>query len=98
MREFYSVQHRLFGRLQSPQLAQHTVEVNFRVETLRVSLFKSFEADERELGNVCFEQFALAFALAKYTMTVDINLRYFNYILTVLDLYSIIPLGRSPWT
>ena len=61
--------------MQSPQEAQHVVEVNFRVDTLRVSLFRSFDGSEKALGEVSFEHFALAFALAKYTMTVDVNLR-----------------------
>ena len=62
--------------IQNPQITQHVVEVSFRVDTLRVSLFKSIEGKERELGDLSFDQFALVFALAKYTMTVDINLRY----------------------
>ncbi|KAF7791866.1 hypothetical protein EIP86_002890 [Pleurotus ostreatoroseus] len=60
---------------ENPQITQHVVEVSFRVDTLRVSLFKSIEGKERELGDLSFDQFALVFALAKYTMTVDINLR-----------------------
>ncbi|KAJ3551176.1 hypothetical protein NM688_g4862 [Phlebia brevispora] len=60
---------------QNPQIIQHTVEVNFRVDTLRVSLFRSSDGSEKELGDISFDQFGLAFALARYTMTVDVNLR-----------------------
>ena len=56
-------------------MLQHVVEVNFRVDTLRASLYKSHDGRERELGNVTLEQFSVAFAMAKFTMNVDMNLK-----------------------
>ena len=60
---------------QRPELRQHIFELNFRVDELKASLFKTVGGTEKLLGNVSFDQFALAFALAKYDMQVDVNLR-----------------------
>ena len=46
------------------------------MQKLRAALFRSTsEGAERPLGDVTFERFSLAFALAKYDMSVDIDLR-----------------------
>lgn len=60
---------------QTPQMLQHVVEVDFRVDTLRASLYKSHDGSERELGNVSLDQFSVNFAMAKFTMAVDVNLK-----------------------
>lgn len=60
---------------QRPELRQHIFELNFRVDELKASLFKTVDGTEKLLGNVSFDQFALAFAMAKYDMQVDVNLR-----------------------
>lgn len=60
---------------------QRTFELNFQVDTLRASIFKSqVEDGEKLLGDVSFNQFALTFGLEKYDMTVDINLGYASLI------------------
>lgn len=47
------------------------------MQKLRAALFRSAsDGTERPLGDVTFERFALAFALAKYDMSVDIDLRF----------------------
>lgn len=61
---------------QTPEMLQHVVEVDFRVDTLRASLYRSHDGVERELGNLTLEQFAMSFAMAKFTMAVDLSLRY----------------------
>lgn len=67
----------MFILLQRPQLRQHIFELNFQVDKLRASLSKSDgNGGEKPLGDVTFDNFALAFALAKYDMKVDVNLRY----------------------
>lgn len=53
---------------------QRSFELNFAVDTLRASIFKSQPDGEKPLGDVSFNQFALTFGLEKYDMTVDINL------------------------
>jgi len=46
------------------------------VQQLRAALFRSAsDGTERPLGDVTFERFSLAFALAKYDMSVNIDLR-----------------------
>lgn len=57
-------------------MRQHVVEVNFRVDTLRATVYKTYDDVERELGNVTLEQFSILFVVAKYTMEVDVRLRY----------------------
>jgi vacuolar protein sorting-associated protein 13A/C len=52
------------------------------VQKLSAALFRSIgDGNERPLGDVTFERFALAFALAKYDMSVDIDLRFVIYYL-----------------
>ena len=47
------------------------------MQKLKAALFRSTsDGNERPLGDVTFERFALAFALAKYDMGVDIDLRF----------------------
>ena len=47
------------------------------MQKLRAALFRSTsDGTERPLGDVTFERFSLAFALAKYDMSVDIDLRF----------------------
>ncbi|KAH9950347.1 vacuolar protein sorting-associated protein 13 [Amylocystis lapponica] len=59
----------------SPALHQHIFELNFQVDILRASIFRSTaDGNERALGDVTLERFVLGFAMAKYVMTVDINL------------------------
>ncbi|OCH96150.1 vacuolar protein sorting-associated protein 13 [Obba rivulosa] len=70
--EFFEAEE---GELQGdPATRQHMVELNFTVDTLRASLSKSIGKDDRPLGDVVFDRFALAFAMAKYVMAVDVNL------------------------
>lgn len=46
------------------------------MQKLKAALFRSTsDGSERPLGDVTFERFSLAFALAKYDMSVDIDLR-----------------------
>ena len=56
-------------------MLQHVVEVDFRVDSLRASLYRTHDGSEKELGNVTLEQFAVNFAMAKFTMDVDLSLR-----------------------
>jgi vacuolar protein sorting-associated protein 13A/C len=51
--------------------------LNFRVQKLKAALFRSAgDGTERPLGDVTFERFALVFALAKYDMSANIDLRF----------------------
>ena len=51
--------------------------MNFRVQKLSAALYRSAsDGTERPLGDVTFERFSLAFALAKYDMSVNIDLRF----------------------
>ena len=69
-------------RKKSPKIHQHTFELNFHVQKLRAALFRSTsDGTERPLGDVTFERFSLAFALAKYDMSVDIDLRFVAFCL-----------------
>ena len=77
-------QHNMY-HIQRPQLRQHIFELNFQVDNLQASLSKSDgNSNEKPLGDVTFDHFALTFAMAKYDMNVDVNLRYHNL---SLDLY-----------
>ncbi|KAG6842210.1 hypothetical protein C0991_000180 [Blastosporella zonata] len=59
-----------------PEIRQHTFELTFQVDNLLATLSKSTSDDvEKPLGVIYFERFMLAFAVAKYDMRVDINLR-----------------------
>ena len=52
------------------------VEIDFKVDTLRASLYKSApDGVEKPLGDVAFQGFALTYAMEKYVMKVDVNLR-----------------------
>ncbi len=56
---------------------QHVVEIDFKVDALRASLYKSApDGTERSLGDLALEGFALEFAMEKYVMKVGVNLRY----------------------
>ncbi|KAL0951191.1 hypothetical protein HGRIS_007919 [Hohenbuehelia grisea] len=60
------------------ELHQHIFEFNFQVGTLGASISKSTgngKGPERLLGSVSLDRFNLAFALAKFDMRVDVNLR-----------------------
>ncbi|KZT30580.1 vacuolar protein sorting-associated protein 13 [Neolentinus lepideus HHB14362 ss-1] len=70
--QFFDVEENTTTR---PELHQHTFEFNFSVDEFRVSLFKSNSEGERAMGDLNLEGFALAFAMAKYNMQVDVNLR-----------------------
>ncbi|KIM85199.1 hypothetical protein PILCRDRAFT_817197 [Piloderma croceum F 1598] len=64
------------GKIEWPQLRQHIFELNFQVDSLQASLSKSDgNGNEKPLGDVTFDHFVLAFAMAKYDMNVDVNLR-----------------------
>ncbi|KAJ7293574.1 vacuolar protein sorting-associated protein 13 [Mycena rebaudengoi] len=59
-----------------PELHQHIFELNFQVDNLRASLAKTgSDGVEKPLGDVTLQRFALVFALAKFDMKVDVNLR-----------------------
>src|ERR1700734_2364840 len=73
----YVTSKRNMYHIQRPQLRQHIFELNFHVDNLQASLSKSDGNDsEKPLGDVTFDHFALSFAMAKYDMKVDVNLRY----------------------
>ena len=62
--------------LQHLELRQHIFELDFHVDSLRATISKITSEDvEKPLGDISFERFMLGFALAKYDMKVDINLR-----------------------
>ncbi|CAL1695807.1 unnamed protein product [Somion occarium] len=72
-----------------PQLHQHIFELNFQVDALRASLFRSTnDGNEKEVGNVSFERFSLDFSMAKYVMNVDVNLRSLSM--------NVVQLGKDP--
>ncbi|KAF8216245.1 hypothetical protein K438DRAFT_1748990 [Mycena galopus ATCC 62051] len=59
-----------------PELHQHVFELNFQVDNLRASLAKTgSDGVEKTLGDVELQRFGLMFALAKFDMKVDVNLR-----------------------
>ncbi|KAJ7254114.1 hypothetical protein B0H12DRAFT_1202424 [Mycena haematopus] len=59
-----------------PELHQHIFELNFQVDNLRASLAKTAsDGVEKTLGDVELQRFGLFFALAKFDMKVDVNLR-----------------------
>jgi vacuolar protein sorting-associated protein 13A/C len=58
-----------------PELHQHTFELAFSVDQLKVLVSKSTGGQEKALGDLSLERFALDFALAKYDMQVDVRLR-----------------------
>lgn len=65
------------SRRQDPALHQHVVEIDFKVDTLRASLYKSMQdGTEKSLGDLALQGFALDFAMEKYVMKVGVNLRY----------------------
>ncbi|KDQ63547.1 hypothetical protein JAAARDRAFT_29565 [Jaapia argillacea MUCL 33604] len=64
------------GDAERLDLHQHIFEFNFQVEKLRVSLSKSSpDGNESPVGDLGLEGFSLAFALAKFDMKVDVNLK-----------------------
>jgi vacuolar protein sorting-associated protein 13A/C len=71
-----AVDHDADGSLQRPELHQHTFELNFSVDELQVAISKiDSQGQEKSFGHVTLQRFALAFALAKFDMSVDVNLR-----------------------
>ncbi len=63
-------------RIQDPALHQHVVEIDFKVDTLRASLYKSTQdGTEKPLGDVAFQGFGLEYAMDKFVMKVAVNLR-----------------------
>ncbi|TFK57082.1 DUF1162-domain-containing protein [Heliocybe sulcata] len=70
--QFFDVEEH---RTTRPEFHQHIFEFDFSVDEFRVSLFKSGSEGEKAMGDLNLEGFALAFALAKYNMQVDVNLR-----------------------
>lgn len=70
------------GSAQRPELHQHIFELNFHVDNLRASIAKTgSDGTERPLGDVSLQRFALTFALAKFDMKVNVNLRSLSMIL-----------------
>ncbi|RDX55846.1 vacuolar protein sorting-associated protein 13 [Lentinus brumalis] len=64
------------GTTNDPVIHQHVVEIDFKVDALRASLYKSApDGTERSLGDLALEGFALDFAMEKYVMKVGVNLR-----------------------
>ncbi|KAK0233092.1 hypothetical protein IW262DRAFT_1304036 [Armillaria fumosa] len=71
--EFYEANDEFVDR---PDIHQHIFDFDFRVDELKVSLYKAAADNvEKALGNVSLDKFSLNFALAKYDMKVDVNLR-----------------------
>ncbi|KAF9459895.1 vacuolar protein sorting-associated protein 13 [Collybia nuda] len=64
------------GSLERPDLHQHSLELNFQVDHLKVEISKTSNAGvDKPIGSVSFEHFVLGFSLAKYDMKVVVNLR-----------------------
>ncbi|ELU43058.1 vacuolar protein sorting-associated protein vps13 [Rhizoctonia solani AG-1 IA] len=64
------------GEISDMKLHQHTVEFTFEVEKLQASLYKTaVDGTEKLLANTVLEGFALEFAMAMFTMNVDVSLR-----------------------
>lgn len=64
------------GTTNDPALHQHVVEIDFKVDTLRASLYKSTQdGTEKPLGDVAFQGFGLEYAMDKFVMKVAVNLR-----------------------
>ncbi|KAI8995643.1 vacuolar protein sorting-associated protein 13 [Trametes punicea] len=64
------------GTISNPALHQHTVEIDFKVDTLRATLSKSSpDGTDKLLGDVAFQGFGLLYAMEKYVMKVDVNLK-----------------------
>lgn len=71
--EFFEVEE---GTSLMPELRQHIFEFNFAVAEFCVSLSKwSADEGEKPLGKLNLEGFTLAFAMAKYNMGADVNLK-----------------------
>ncbi|KAH9898385.1 vacuolar protein sorting-associated protein 13 [Cubamyces lactineus] len=64
------------GTISNPALHQHVVEVDFKVDTLRATLSKSApDGTDKLLGDAVFQGFGLVYAMEKYVMKVDVNLK-----------------------
>ncbi|KAI0361599.1 vacuolar protein sorting-associated protein 13 [Trametes cingulata] len=64
------------GTISNPAMHQHVVEVDFKVDTLGATLYKSApDGTEKPLGDVAFQGFGLVYAMEKYVMKVDVNLK-----------------------
>ncbi|KAF8898743.1 hypothetical protein BD779DRAFT_1795358 [Infundibulicybe gibba] len=64
------------GTSDNPEVRQHIFELDFQVDNLKASISRSTgDGHERKLGDVSFNHFVLAFALAKFDMKVNVNLR-----------------------
>ncbi|CDO71578.1 hypothetical protein BN946_scf184911.g48 [Trametes cinnabarina] len=64
------------GTISNPALHQHVVEVDFKVDTLRATLSKSApDGTDKLLGDAVFQSFGLLYAMEKYVMKVDVNLK-----------------------
>ncbi|KAL5518944.1 VPS13 [Sanghuangporus vaninii] len=58
---------------------QHQFEFSFRVDSLQATMSRTAaDGSERALGNLVLDHFLLNFAMAKFEMKVDINLRAIN--------------------
>ncbi|OSD03423.1 vacuolar protein sorting-associated protein 13 [Trametes coccinea BRFM310] len=64
------------GTISNPALHQHVVEVDFKVDTLRATLSRSApDGTDKLLGDAVFQGFGLLYAMEKYVMKVDVNLK-----------------------
>ncbi|KAI0669883.1 vacuolar protein sorting-associated protein 13 [Trametes maxima] len=64
------------GTVSNPALHQHVFEFDFKVDTLRATLSRSApDGTDRPLGDVAFQGFGLVYAMEKYVMKVDVNLK-----------------------
>ncbi|KAK0465028.1 vacuolar protein sorting-associated protein 13 [Desarmillaria tabescens] len=71
--EFFEASDEFVDR---PDIHQHIFDFDFHVDELKVNLYKATADNvEKALGNVSLDKFSLIFALAKYDMKVDVNLR-----------------------
>ncbi|KAH8120322.1 vacuolar protein sorting-associated protein vps13 [Phellopilus nigrolimitatus] len=58
---------------------QHQFELSFQVDSLQATMLRSMEdGSEQELANLQIDGFLLKFALAKFEMKVDVDLRAIN--------------------
>ena len=61
---------------QPPELRQHVIELDFKVDNLRVVISKAAkDGSDKLVGVLCLEGFFLAFASSRYVIKVDIYLR-----------------------
>jgi vacuolar protein sorting-associated protein 13A/C len=92
----YTTPRRNLHYVKRHRLRQHIFELNFQVDNLQASLSKHGNNGEKPLGDVTFDHFALTFAMAKYDMNVDVNLRYRSLSLDLGSLLIMTHVDQSP--